>query len=96
LDASKANHFSINWCKDSDPIGGDTSIPILILTSLKENLGAIEFTLSKEHMERLDSVSATQPPFPYQFLQKYGIPYIDGAGNVTRVGDRPRLWNNMF
>jgi aryl-alcohol dehydrogenase-like predicted oxidoreductase len=40
---------------------------------LKQNLGAVGWTLSDEHMARLDSVSETQPIYPYWHQRNFAV-----------------------
>jgi len=51
-------------------------IPILgasKVEQLKDNLGALEITLSPEHLRQLDDVSKIELGFPHEFLQSDGV-----------------------
>jgi hypothetical protein len=60
-------------------------------------LGALDFTLSKEHMERLDTVSNRRKPFPIEFVEHFvSERFNDASLKATRVGDAPKLWNKLY
>ena len=57
-------------------------IPILGARTAKqfeENLGALEITLSADHMQRLDEASAIAPIFPHRFLPRVQASVTGGA-----------------
>src|SRR5215471_3526760 len=58
---------AVNWVRNQGPM----TIPIVGARSdsqLRQNLGAGEFTLSEEHLKRLDDVSKIELGFPHDLL----------------------------
>ncbi len=43
------------------------------LAQLEDNLEAAALELSPNELARLDAASASEPPYPYRFLQRYGV-----------------------
>ncbi len=62
---------ALNWLRQKPgviiPIVGSRSAD-----QLKDNLGCLEFTLSEDHMGRLDELSEIDLGFPHDFLEKEG------------------------
>jgi aryl-alcohol dehydrogenase-like predicted oxidoreductase len=56
--------IAINWLLQR-PSVSSVLIGARDESQLRDNLGAIGWTLSPEHMDRLDSASAITPPYPY-------------------------------
>lgn len=52
---------------------------------LKENLGALDVTLSDEQVKRLDAVSAIELPFPYNFLNQDSLKGILAGDFADRI-----------
>ncbi len=66
---------AIRWLMDKDR----NNIPIIgagKLSHLEDNLGAAEFSLSQEHMDKLDEVSSVELGFPHEFLNSEHIQKI--------------------
>lgn len=68
---------SINWLtqKNTIPLIGARTV-----SQLEDNLAALDFRLSSEHMARLDKVSEPSLPFPYNFLGGAGPSRFTDAG----------------
>ena len=76
---------AVNWVA-TQPGVASTIIGATKLDQLKDNLGALDFTIPAELRGRLDAAGKLQPPFPYSFFG----PQIQGGitGGAT-VGDKP-------
>ncbi|MFS8047411.1 aldo/keto reductase [Rhizobium sp. BR 314] len=76
---------AVNWAMTQPGIAS-IIIGATRLEQLKDNLGALEFTIPAELRQRLNEVSALQSTFPYSFFG----PEIQGSmtGGQT-VGDKP-------
>ncbi len=64
------SQVAINWVRQR-PWGGAPLIPILGARSeaqIKDNLGCLEFTLTGEHIARLDDIVPIRLGFPHDFL----------------------------
>lgn len=74
-----AAQVALNWTRQKSnriiPIIGAKSVE-----QLKDNLGCLDFELTKEQMQRLDNISAYPVPFPHNFLARKDIQY-------NRIGD---------
>jgi aryl-alcohol dehydrogenase-like predicted oxidoreductase len=67
------------------------TLPILgarTLAQLKDNLGSLEFDLTKEHIAKLDAVSAVTPGFPGNFLARPFVIDRLYAGTRDRIRGR--------
>jgi len=60
---------ALNWVVQRKGVTS-TIIGARTVAQLEDNLGALGFTLSKEHMERLDKISAIDAIFPHSFLNR--------------------------
>lgn len=61
---------AINWMRQQST----NIIPILgarRLSQLKDNLGALEFSLSQEQLKRLSDINSPDPGFPHSFWNDY-------------------------
>jgi len=80
------SQVSLNWVMQRPSM-----IPILgarNLQQLQDNLEALQFTLSAEHMNRLNVVSAPELPFPQSFILR--TPFFNDAG--LKVKKLPSAW----
>ena len=76
-----ASQVALNWLLQKP---GVTS-PILgarTIEQLEDNLGAGEFMLGPEHMQRLDEISAVDLPFPHSFIAREGVQQSIAAKTV--------------
>lgn len=76
------SQVALNWLMHKP---GVTSIIIGArrFDQLNDNLGALDFTLSDDHMKWLDDVSAYPLPFPYNFLTSDRIRQVmEGSQNI--------------
>ena len=67
---------AIAWIRNQ---GKGLTLPIIgarTVEQLKDNLGALELTLSKEHLERLDKVSKVDLGFPHDFLSMDSVRFV--------------------
>lgn len=70
---------------------GFSSIPIVGATKLsqmQDNLGVIGLQLSKEHLQRLDSISKIELGFPGEFYQEDGVKLANFGGFYNKVEKR--------
>ncbi|MCC5088059.1 aldo/keto reductase [Xanthomonas campestris] len=71
--------IAINWLLQR-PTVSTVLIGARDETQLRQNLGAVGWTLTPEHRARLDAVSAVEPPYPYypywrgQFAERSPLP----------------------
>ncbi|MBZ0278529.1 MAG: aldo/keto reductase, partial [Anaerolineae bacterium] len=73
-----ASQVAINWVRQQQHKA--QMIPILGARTeahLQDNLACLEWSLSEEHLKRLDDVSAIELGFPHDFLT--GSLYVFGA-----------------
>jgi aryl-alcohol dehydrogenase-like predicted oxidoreductase len=66
---------AINWVRQR-PWKGPAIIPILgarSLAQLKDNLGALDFSLTPEQTERLDAIAPPSLGFPHDFLYSKNV-----------------------
>ena len=78
------SQVALNWLFQQPGVTS-TIIGCRRLDQLEDNLGALTFTLTREHMDRLDSVSRIQMGFPHDFLAKKFIQdNLAGGMNVER------------
>ena len=69
---------AINWLRQRDQ---GLIIPIVggrIASHVRDSLGCLDFTLSAEHLRRLDAVSAISLGFPHEFYASRGREYARG------------------
>jgi len=69
------SQVAINWVRQR-PWSGPAIIPILgarSLAQLKDNLGALDFALTAEQIERLDAIAPPNLGFPHDFLSSKGV-----------------------
>lgn len=65
-------------------------VPILGARSLeqaRDNLGALEVTLSRERLDRLDAASAIEPGFPADFLESPFVRELMYGGRLDDIDD---------
>jgi aryl-alcohol dehydrogenase-like predicted oxidoreductase len=65
-----AAQVALNWLAQKPGVTSPL-VGARTLDQLKDNIAALEFTLSPDHMQRLDQVSARPPaeqPFPASFI----------------------------
>jgi len=63
-----------------------TIIGARTLAQLEDNLSALSFSLSKEHLDRLTQASQPPPIFPNSFIQSPLIKMVaDGGCNIHRL-----------
>jgi len=78
---------ALNWLRQRpQPI-----IPILgarTLQQLQDNLGCLDFTLSEEHLARLDEASAVDLGFPHRFLQGETVRQFAFGGALEKIDYR--------
>jgi len=82
-----ATQVSLNWIMQRPRM-----IPIFgakTESQLLDNLAALEFTLTPEQMNRLNTVSAPEMPFPQSFMARAG--YFNSCG--LKVHTKPNVWN---
>ena len=58
---------ALNWLLQRPAVTAPI-IGVRTMTHLENNLGAVGWALRQEQMARLDAVSATKPPYPYDFI----------------------------
>ena len=61
------------------------------MKQLKDNLGALDVTLNKKHLERLDKASAIDLGFPHNFLAQDYIQDIVYGGMLGEIDNHRRL-----
>ena len=80
------SQVALNWLVQQP--GG--TIPIVgarKLSHVEDNLQAVDFTLTAEHLERLNQVSSFNLPFPHNFLTPQLIDsVVDGETEIETVG----------
>ena len=88
-----STQIAINWLRSQ---GGDI-LPIFgtrKVSQLQDVLGALDFSLAPEHIERLNEVSRIELGFPHQFLNMdyiRSVIYGDGVAQIDLpTGARPR------
>lgn len=78
------SQVALNWVRRQPgvilPIVGARS-----LEQLRETLGALEFTLSEEHAQRLSQASAVELGFPHEFLRRNYMREMIFGGTQDRV-----------
>jgi aryl-alcohol dehydrogenase-like predicted oxidoreductase len=70
----------VNWVRQQQPKA--QMIPLLgarTAVQLRDNLDSLKWTLSEDHLKRLDEVSKIQYGFPRNFLEGGAREYIFGA-----------------
>jgi len=75
---------AINWVRSRM----DVCIPVIgarKLSQLKDNLDCLSYSLTPEHIARLDEVSKIDLGFPHDFLQKEGIRQIIFGGMYDKI-----------
>ncbi len=75
---------AINWLRARSGV----VIPIVgarKVSQIRDSLGAVEFQLSAEHLQRLDQVSAVELGFPHDFLKQPSIDTIVRGDTWSRV-----------
>lgn len=73
------SQVALGWVRQQ----AGTMVPIVgarRAAQLKENLGALEFTLSGEHLARLSEASRIELGFPHAFLQSPGVQNVLYSG----------------
>ena len=70
------SQVAINWVRQQRrgviiPILGARTLP-----QLRDNLASLDFELSDEHLQRLDTASAIAPGFPHDFLMREGVRHV--------------------
>ncbi|QLC25745.1 aldo/keto reductase [Parasphingopyxis algicola] len=84
LDRSMAQ-VAVNWVANRPGVAS-VLVGATKVEQLEDNLGALDFTLPAELQERLDTVSARDPRFPYSFF----TPAIQGMLNGgAAIGEKP-------
>ncbi|MCC8425438.1 aldo/keto reductase [Mucilaginibacter sp. UR6-11] len=82
-----ASHVALQWVMSR----GFSSIPIVGATKvnqLEENLKTIEVVLTKEHIQKLDEVSAIDLGFPGEFFKEDGVKMNSFGGFYDKVEKR--------
>ncbi len=62
-----AAQVALNWVKDQPGVTSPI-IGVRNMAQLDDNLGAVDWKLSEEQRTRLDTVSAIEGPYPYDFI----------------------------
>lgn len=79
------SQVSLNWLLQQP--GG--TIPIVgarKLSHVKDNLQAVDFTLTPEQIERLNKASSFDPPFPHNFVTPQLInSVVDGETEIEEA-----------
>ena len=83
------SQVAINWVRQQRrgviiPILGARTLP-----QLRDNLASLDFELSDEHLQRLDTASAIAPGFPHDFLMREGVRHVI-YGNTLPLIDNHR------
>lgn len=60
---------ALNWVKDQPGVTAPI-IGVRNMTQLEDNLGAVGWSLSAEHRQRLHTVSDLPGPYPYDFIER--------------------------
>jgi aryl-alcohol dehydrogenase-like predicted oxidoreductase len=80
------SQVAISWtCQQPGvviPLIGATNV-----TQLRDNLGSLDVLLAKEHLDRLDKVSAKNLGFPTEFLRSEGVRDLVYGGTFDRIDD---------
>lgn len=82
-----ASHVALQWVMSQ----GFSSIPIVGATKvaqLEENLKTINVSLTKEHLQKLDEVSAIDLGFPGEFFKEDGVRMNSFGGFYDKVEKR--------
>lgn len=85
---------AINWVRQKSP----NIIPIIgarTIGQLKDNMAALDFTLSDEQRRRLDNVSKVDLGFPHQFLSTDFIKDILYAGTYDKIEKKQAPTKNV-
>jgi len=61
------NHVALRWLIQKD-IVPSVIIGVRSVSQLEDNMGAIGWELSQEHMDELDAISAPELPYPYEMI----------------------------
>jgi len=75
---------ALNWILQQRHVPS-ALIGVRSIETLKENIGALEFTLSKEQMTKLNEISAIDLGFPHNFIgtSYQSCPWIKPAGVIV-------------
>jgi len=76
---------AVNWVAQRPGVAS-VIIGATRIEQLKDNLGALDFSLAPEHIARLDAVSEPARPFPYSFFGNEIQAMLNGGASV---GDKP-------
>jgi aryl-alcohol dehydrogenase-like predicted oxidoreductase len=80
---------AINWVRQQPGV----VIPLLggrNIAQIKDNLGALDFTLGPEHLKRLDEASRIDLGFPHNFLDKDVVRNLVYGGTYDRIENHRR------
>jgi aryl-alcohol dehydrogenase-like predicted oxidoreductase len=83
----KASNVALKWTIQQ----GFSCIPIIGATKisqLEENLNTLNVTLSEEHLNKLNEVSALEMGFPHDFFKEDGVRLNNYGGFYDRIEKR--------
>ena len=90
MDRSMAQ-VAVNWVANRPGVA-TVLVGATKLAQLRDNLGALDFTLPPELAARLDAVSTNAPAFPYSFFTNGMQTMISGS---NPVGDKPQGYHQV-
>ena len=89
-----APQVAIAWVLSQQKPHAAPIIPILGATKphqLEDNLGALDVTLSAEHLARLEAVSAIDLGFPHEFLTSGGVKGLVFGGTFDQIDNHRQI-----
>lgn len=78
------SQIALNWVRQQ----GRVVVPLIgarKVAQLQDNLGCLDFTLSSEQLQRLDTVSAISLGFPHDFLRSAGTQDVIFGGTQDKI-----------
>ncbi len=78
------SQVAVNWVRQQPGV----ILPLIgarTVKQLEDNLGALEFELSADHLARLDRVSRIELGFPHDFVRSDGIRDLVFGGTLPQL-----------
>ncbi len=83
------SQVAVNWVRQQAGV----VVPILgakSVAQVHDNLACLDFTLSAEHLQRLNAVSQIRLGFPHDFLKSDGVRDIVTGGTYAQIDNHHR------